>query len=124
MRTAKLTNFEKAFSDGAGSMYGTCACGKSFQCEDFMDRDAEEFKASAKPAILPWSISWMSFEGSTYVMDCDCWTKRAEQVMRFLEAHGKKIAGFFKLERERMIIDANDLPVIAETPGAGKGEST
>lgn len=112
MRTPKLINFEKAFSDGAGSSYGTCACGKSYQCEDFMDHEAQEFKTSAKPITLPWSISWMSFEGSNYVPDCDCWVKRAEQVTRFLEAHGMKIASYFDLEKKRRLKEANDFPTI------------
>lgn len=111
-RSNKEQNFERAFSDGAGSDYGVCACGKAFYCGDYPDKDGEEFKKRNNPTILPWSISWMSFEGKTYVMDCACWVERATQVMKFLDSHSRKIAAYFKLEKERKMIEAQSSPVI------------
>jgi hypothetical protein len=110
MMDPKITNFEKAFADGAGSFLACCACGKTYCFREYYGEEKGDAEIIAKAIKLEWSPSWLTFEGSTYVMDCDCWHKRAEQIMRFLDAHGHKIVAYYRLEKARKVAEAAALP--------------
>ncbi len=106
----KIEVFEQAFSDGVGSCRAACACGKEFYQEgpySWEKGELEGLKARGA-TLLEWAASFMSFEGRTFVMDCDCWKPRAQQVMGFLDGHARKIAEYFKLEKVRKTEIAQD----------------
>jgi hypothetical protein len=111
-----ITSFEKSFSDGIGSSRATCNCGKEYYNFDrgwsWEEGELEELESDPNAQGLEWSIGYVTFEGTTYVVDCNCWHERAKQIMNFIDNHSRKIAAYLKEERERKQTELNNLPVI------------
>lgn len=110
--TDKLTNFEYAFGDGS-SASRTCQCGKTY-FDDYNSGygwDEDELKNLRENHIaVDHSVGWVSFEGREYVNVCDCWHKRAMQIMNFLDGHAREICDYFKREKESKQAAANISP--------------
>lgn len=91
-----------------------CPCGKRFYNSNgswtWEEGELEELQEDNDAIDLEWPVGYVEFEGVQYVVDCDCWKKRAEQVMNFLDGHRQQIIDYFKLEKERILKEANDIP--------------
>jgi hypothetical protein len=83
-----IDSFIEAFKTNAGSEQAQCDCG------ELMDG------------------TYMYFEGVGYVVECDCWHKRAKQVMGFIDGHASQIADYLNAERKRKLAEAESMPVI------------
>ncbi len=105
-------NFESAFSTHLGSIVQDCNCGRTFYRDDenegWEEGELERLHTNPKATPLCYSIGSLSLEGREYVLDCDCWHKRVDSVMAFLDNHSYQIAEWFKLERERKTQIAKD----------------
>ena len=102
----QFENFIKAFGDGISSIRDTCACGKVYYESDEVDEET----VGAIP--LDGSVKTISFEGKTYVRDCECWKERAKLVMSFIDTHNHKIASYLNAEKKRMTEEADSLPTV------------
>lgn len=110
--SAKMSGFEEAFRDGAGSSRIDCACGKIYfdeKCWGFEEGEREKIVA-AGAIELEWGPSYITLEGQSFCIDCDCWHPRAERVMRFLDGHAQKIAKYFAAEKDRKMAEAFAVP--------------
>lgn len=111
-----IESFKIAFRDGLGGNKVTCHCGKvCYNPDEYWDWDDGELESlnldeSAK--ALDYTAEYISFEGLTYAIDCDCWHSRAEHIMRFLDGHRSKVASYFSEERKRLVADGESFPVI------------
>lgn len=109
-----ITSFENAFDTHCGSSRATCACGRRFYNNDggwdWEEGELEKLEADSTATNLEWSIGYVEFEGVTFVVDCECWKKRAQKIMEFLDGHRREICEYFKLEKQRALKEANDLP--------------
>jgi hypothetical protein len=98
----KLTNFERAFSGGTGGCRRTCNCGKTYYDAVNSGYSWEEGEFEKSDAIaLDYAPGDIRFEGREYVDGCDCWHKRAKQIMGFIDAHRYQIAEYLSLEKKR-----------------------
>jgi len=112
----KFENFETAFDPGIGSCSAMCECGKIFYNPDgswgFEEGELEGLEADEKAVSLDHSVGYVSFEGSEYVYDCDCWHDRAKQIINFIDGHRFGIVKYLKAEKERKQIEADVSPVV------------
>jgi len=113
--TPELESFREAFSPHASSCRVDCECGTIYF--DSYSRDISwepgELEFLENNAVAQdHSIGWVQFEGKQYAYDCRCWHARAAQIIRFLGEHGHGISRFFKLEKERQVKAANELPTM------------
>lgn len=110
-----IETFEDAFDIGVGSCRAECDCGKEFYCPDFgADWDEGELDHLEKigATSLDCSVSYVVFEGTQYVMQCECWHERAKKIMGFLDDHNYQIAKYINKEKQRLIDEANRMPTI------------
>jgi hypothetical protein len=111
-----LKSFEDAFRDRVSSCRAQCRCGRSFYnpAEGEWDWEDGEIEAliAAKATPVEWAVGYITFEGVTYVLDCECWKERAKKVAAFLSWHDEQIAAFLSNEKKRKIAEANRAPTI------------
>jgi hypothetical protein len=122
MSDDKMTNFERAFSNRTAGCYRVCECGINYFHDedgsyDWEEGELERLRASAaapngKTVALDYCPGDIGFEGKEFVDACDCWHKRAEQIMSFLDRHGHKVAEYFSLEKKRKLEAAESSPVV------------
>lgn len=109
---SQLENFERAFDDHSGSCRRTCACGVEYfdavQSYSWEDGELEKLRSDPNAKGLEYAVSFVEFEGQSFVIDCKCWHPRAKRVIRFLESHAHQIKEFFSLEKKRKIAEAED----------------
>jgi len=117
----KLENFERAFDCNVSSCRGTCNCGQRFfdyeNTYDWEPGELEKLKAletHGKATGVPYGIGFVRFEGKEYVNSCDCWHKRAEQIIGFIDGHARRIAKYLTLEKKRLQSIADEAPVVEE----------
>ncbi len=106
-------NFESAFSTRTSGIVRDCYCGRTFFNDDeaagsLDEGELERLRANPKATPLCYSVGSIELEGREYILDCDCWHKRVDSVMAFLNNHSYQIAEWFKLERERKTQIAKD----------------
>ena len=111
-----IDSFEKAFDDHGGSCRIDCACGKIYYNPtggwSWDDGELERLDHAPNAFALDYTPSYISFGGQTFAMDCQCWHPQAEQAMRFLDFHARKIAEYYRLEKERKQKEADAVPTI------------
>ena len=112
----RLENFERAFSSGCSGCVRDCHCGRTFfdgaNSYDWEEGELEGLRKNKKATALPYSVGTIVLEGKEFVMDCDCWHKRAETVMDWIDRHGHSIAEFLSLEKKTKERIAEDSPVV------------
>ncbi len=113
----KMTNFKEAFDQGIGSCRQTCECGHIFYNSGDGDWDWEvgelkDLDKDPNAICLDYPVPLISFESHEYVPECDCWKKRAEMIIGFLDTHNHQIAKYLTLEKERKQIEADYSPVV------------
>lgn len=92
-------NFYKAFSPSIGSYHAFCACGREFVSANEPEADND---ASDKAFHVDHSLSYINFEGATYVWDCTCWHERANRIQAFIDGHFSEIATYMNSEIETL----------------------
>lgn len=111
-----IESFETAFNEKVGSCNAVCACGRTFYNHpggwDWEDGELERLEKDESATCLQWSVGFVRFEGETYVIDCDCWHKRAKRMMAFIDSHGHQIAEYLRIEKERKLKEANEMPEV------------
>jgi hypothetical protein len=117
MNADKLENFERAFRMGTAGCRRTCNCGKEYFDNanggySWEEGELERLLASKTAVALGYAPGDMMFEGREYVDACDCWHKRAEQIMGFLDGHAQKIAEYLTLEKKRKQAIADHAPEV------------
>lgn len=113
MTTAE--NFKEAFSDGCGSIRGRCACGVEYYNPSDHGFDPGEYEAlicNDNAHETDGTVSFITFEGRTYVVQCGCWKKRAERLAEFIDSHAFKIAAYLRLEKRRKEEVARQSPTV------------
>lgn len=115
----KLENFERAFTSGSSGCRRTCECGREFwdsynEGYDWEPGEVEELKNNPNATSVAYSVSSIILEGKEYPMDCDCWHKRAEQIMGLIDGHDHAIARYLTLEKQRKQAIADKAPVVEE----------
>lgn len=115
----RLENFSRAFASGVGGCRRTCECGKEYYDADnsysWEEGELEALEADDNAARLSYTVSTVIFEGKEFVIDCDCWHKRAEIIMGFVFSHGRQIIDMLVLEKKRLQQIADDAPAPPET---------
>ncbi len=111
-----IEQFEEAFTSHGGGACRTCECGKTYYCLDYGDAfeegEVEELEADPKATEINYDIRTIYLDGGEYCIDCDCWHERAKKVMQWMHAHRHSIVSWFKLEKERLQVKADDYPVV------------
>lgn len=117
----KLEIFERAFSGHTAGCVRTCECGRVyFDGVGRYDWDEGELESweersqfpDSKVHRLDYAPGDICFEGHVYVDACDCWHKRAEQIIGFIDTHAHQIAEYLTLEKKRKQRIADDAPVV------------
>lgn len=114
----EMDSFERSFRDGVSGCRGDCACGREFYNPgdggEWTWEDGEvETLAASNATSLPWAVSYITFEGATYVIDCDCWKNRARRLIAWMLGHDDKIAKFLTEEKQRKTRAAEHSPIVA-----------
>lgn len=109
-------SFELAFATNRGGCRRVCDCGREFYNPnggwDWKEGELERLAKDENAQPLEWTVGTISFEGKEYVPDCDCWQKRAEIIIGFIDSHGRKIAEYLSLEKKRLQRIADAAPVV------------
>ncbi len=117
MQAPAVQNFVDAFDDSTGGCVRDCACGRVFYNPDdtwsWEAGELEKLRADAKATPLDYSVSTFTFEGTAYVIDCDCWHDRALRVIAWLQNNDQAIAAFLNAEKKRKQAEADRAPAVA-----------
>ena len=109
-----IENFTTAFHTGTAGAVRTCQCGITYYNSDsmwdFAEGEIQELEKDPKAISLDYSVETVSFEGKEYVLSCDCWHERAEQIMIFIDSHMQGIAKYFKQEKQRKQKEVDNIP--------------
>ncbi len=113
-----LESFKEAFYTGMGSCRGQCECGVQFYNSDggynFDEGELEELEKIPDSRDIDCSVAFVEFEGIEYVYQCDCWEKKAMQIMQFIDDHSHGIAEYLALEKVRMQAQVDNMPTMEE----------
>lgn len=111
---ARIENFLRAFSDGQGSVRGHCACGRQYHDGTYKGWEFGELAKLIhdKSTEVDGTVSFLSFNGKTYVDWCPCWEKDCLPVAKWIESYRYKITAYLNAERARQIKEATALPVV------------
>jgi hypothetical protein len=116
MNREKLENFEDAFHAGTGGCLRSCNCGRIYYdavspC-DWEEGEIERLDTNEEATGCEHSISDLRINGVEYVMSCDCWHKKAEELMSFIDKNAYQIAKYLNAEKTRKQRDAEHAPSI------------
>lgn len=110
----KSENFKNAFFGNVSCCVATCDCGKTFYDTynhyDWEEGDFEALEKNKKAIGIDHAVGYVKFEGVEYVMHCDCWHKKAEVIIEFIDTHFYQIASYMNSEKQRKIDEANNMP--------------
>ncbi len=113
-----LQTFEEAFSSHGGGSHRTCECGREYYNPsggwDWSRGELERLEKTKEATALEYTVQTLIIEGRTYVMDCDCWHKRAREITAFLDSHAQRIADYLTREKKRKQAEADASPVVKE----------
>ena len=111
-----LETFKKAFRANHSGFSGECVCGREFfhpdhASWDFEDREIE-YLESENATMLDHAVDYVEIDGTDYVLECDCWHKKAERLMYFLNRYDVQVAKYLNGERARKIYEAEQMQII------------
>jgi hypothetical protein len=93
-----------------------CACGREFFNSDggwdWEEGELDKLLEDPNTTNLEYSVGFVEFEGVSYVMACDCWVERAEQVCNFIDGHAHEIASYLTLEKDLAVAKAAAMPTV------------
>ena len=112
-----IDNFGEAFDSKSGGCRHRCECGKEFYgAERAWDWNEGEYEALEKDfnaiRVEYDGVARLEIEGVLYVSDCDCWHEKAKGIMSFLDFYASAIGEYYKLEKQRLKMEASRLPEI------------
>ena len=116
MNDQQMDSFERAFRTNSSGCVRICLCGREFYdtANDY-DWDKGELECLEKDPNatgVPYGVEEVRFENRTYVVDCDCWHRRAKQIIGWMESHAEQIARYLTLEKKRKQTEADNSPVV------------
>lgn len=111
---ASLRSFEDAFDSHCCGCRRECECGTIFWDSyndgyDWDDGEREALEANPNARSLRYSVGTIILDGREYVMDCDCWKKKAARIIGWLTQNAREVATFLNLEKKRKLQEAGDL---------------
>ncbi len=113
-----IESFKEAFHTGYGGARRECECGITFynSCGgwDWEEEELDTLGADKGARDIDCTVSEVEFEGKSYVYQCDCWHKRAEQIMKFIDNHSHGIAQYLRLEKLRAQQNWEHMPTVEE----------
>jgi hypothetical protein len=111
----KLEIFEDAFMDDTAGSWRTCNCGKDFYNSngrwDWDEGRLEALEKDYKAIDLDYSVGTITFEGTEYCLDCDCWHKRALMIFGFVMSHNSAIVSLFRAVKKHKLAKAESIAV-------------
>ena len=111
-----LKDFERGFRDLGASSQFQCDCGKVYYNPspgwDWDEGEIDALAANPNAFALNYAVEYVVFEGRYCVMDCECWKDRGTRIAHWLVNHQREIGEFFKERKERLLGEANQIPVI------------
>lgn len=115
--SSEWDSFERAFDARVCGCRAACRCGRVFwdNYNSGYDWYEDELKALiSNPLATPvaYAVGYVEFEGSSYVLDCDCWRDRALRIRGFLDGHAEQIAEYLSLEKRRLEVAAARAPEV------------
>lgn len=113
----KLKSFIQAFRESSAGCRRDCDCGRVFFNPDLSawtwdEGELDALEADTNATGLPYAVETVAFEGSQYVIDCECWKPRAKKIIAWLIAHDTEIAAFLTSEKARKTAEAERAPVV------------
>lgn len=116
MNEEKIEMFERCFRSGCGTVCMTCNCGLTYynymDAGCFEEGELEKLEKNPKAKAVDYSISILECEGRQYADGCDCWHKRALQLLAFIDGHAHAIAEYLTLEKQRKQRAADNSPTV------------
>jgi hypothetical protein len=117
MNKERIELFGRAFISDGGRCRGTCHCGKTYYRADdpiidWEKGELEELEASENAIGVDFGVGLFVLEGCEYVDACDCWHKKAEQLMALIDNYACGIATYLTLEKKRKQEEADKSPVV------------
>lgn len=114
-----IESFKEAFPTGYGGARRECECGILFynSCGgwDWEEGELEDLDKDKESRDIDCTVSEVEFEGKSYVYQCDCWHKRAEQIMEFIDNHSHGIAQYLRHEKLRAQQKWENMPTVEES---------
>jgi len=113
---AALDNFDRAFSHMRTNRF-RCECGQEFwdsynSSYDWAEGERESLVADPNAVACEHAIDVIDIEGREYANSCGCWRPRASRIIKWLENHRTEVATFLRLEKERLVQEAMQLPTV------------
>ena len=112
--------FERAFSSGGAGCRRTCQCGREFydwyNTYDWEEGELEALNENPNAEGHDFSIGTLYIEGEEFCECCNCWHGRAEQIMKWLDAHARPIAKYLSLMKEEKQRQADIAPTVKASP--------
>lgn len=110
-----LKTFIEAFKTNHLLFHGECQCGREFHnldknAWDYDDADIEYLDSHSFE--LKHAVRFVEFNGSAYVMDCDCWHGKANRLMNFINSHDIQVGKYLNGERDRKLHEAEQMQLI------------
>lgn len=111
----KIDDFIDACTDGGTIGYAECECGRIFYCEHILPNFLDEFEIkqiidnSQNISSPHEAFSCVELEGRRYVGECNCYIDRLTTVQQFIDGHQKMILKYFKLQKQNLLKQAEDL---------------
>lgn len=117
MNPGDVRQFEDAFDMHIIGPMEECRCGKIYWDSlnsgyDWEDGEEDRLRENPNATAVPHGIQRIELEGAIYCMDCTCWHKRAELVIAFLRSHQQQIGEWHRLEKQRLLAEAADVPEV------------
>ena len=104
------SNFVDAFRTNGSGCRRQCACGKEYYdaynsgCWD--DGEVESLEKNPNAFGRDYAVGEVIVAGKAYADACDCWHKRALEVMRFIDENAQSIATYLNAEKRRLTAEA------------------
>lgn len=111
---SRTDNFEEAFRANHSGCRGICECGQVYYNGDnSWDWEDGEYEALEKSDAIcsQYSIGYVELEGREYVDVCPCRNERVENILDFIDSHGRQIARYLNLESAQAMHKAKELMV-------------
>ncbi len=113
-----LESFKEAFYTGAGSCRGLCKCGVQFYDSEggyaWEDGELDNLRSTPGSREIDCSVGFVAFGGVEYVYQCNCWYKKAEKVMNFIDSHSHAIIQYLLYEKTRRQAEVDNMPTIKD----------
>lgn len=112
----KLESFLEGFETSLGGCRRECVCGTTFYDAygswDWEEGEFEQLESDPATVATEHTVGTVWFEGKEYVTVCNCWHKRALEIMKWLDYHAGEIAKYLRAEKNRKQREATESPTV------------